>query len=153
VDAFEAVTPRDGRHAVRHRRNVEQARTIAAAPDAAGAAAIETAHGDGPSGSRTAHGAGAHTDREWIEAVVGAVTPTVPTTPLLPGIGTLHGLGQARAPRIRSVRVAAHRTGAGISAQHIAAAREPGRYVAGPLPVARPCGVLLRRTRREAAGR
>ena len=55
----------------------------------------------------------------------------MPTTLLLPGIGTLHDLKQAHALGIRSVRIATHCTEADISAQHIAAARELGMDVAG----------------------
>jgi 4-hydroxy 2-oxovalerate aldolase len=73
----------------------------------------------------------AHTDWEWTEAVVGATSNVVPTTLLLPGIGTLHDLRQAHALGIRSVRIATHCTEADIAGQHIAAARELGMDVAG----------------------
>jgi 4-hydroxy 2-oxovalerate aldolase len=125
------VTLRDGMHAIAHQYTVEQVRTIAAALDAAGVAAIEVAHGDGLAGSSVNYGHGAASDAEWISAAAEVLTNAKLTTLLLPGIGTIADLKAAKALGVTSVRIATHCTEADISAQHISWARENGMDVAG----------------------
>jgi 4-hydroxy 2-oxovalerate aldolase len=125
------VTLRDGMHAIGHRYTVEQVRTIAAALDAAGVAAIEVAHGDGLAGSSINYGRGAATDADWISAAASVLTRARLTTLILPGIGTIADLRAARDLGVTSVRVATHCTEADVSAQHIGWARENGMDVAG----------------------
>ncbi|SCG77995.1 4-hydroxy-2-oxovalerate aldolase [Micromonospora inositola] len=125
------VTLRDGMHAIRHRYTLDHVRTIAAALDAAGVAAIEISHGDGLAGSSLNYGPGAHTDWEWIEAAAEVVEHATLTGLLLPGIGTVHELKKAWDYGVRSIRIATHCTEADIANQHIAAARELGMDVSG----------------------
>ena len=130
------VSLRDGMHAIRHRIAPETVAAITAALDDAGVDAIEVAHGDGLGGASLTYGPGSHTSFEWIEAAAAAVKKAKLTTLLLPGIGTLHDLKQARDLGVRSVRIATHCTEADVSRQYIETAKDWGMDVSGFLMMA-----------------
>lgn len=130
------VTLRDGMHAMRHRIDLETLRAIVVALDRAGVSAIEVAHGDGLAGASVNYGAGSHGDDEWIEAACAVMENAVPTTLLLPGVGTAADLRRAYELGIRSVRIATHCTEADVAAEHMTVARELGMDVAGFLMMA-----------------
>src|SRR5690606_37344447 len=93
--------------------------------------AIEVAHGDGLAGSSFTYGFGLHTDWQWISEAAKVCRKAKLTALLLPGIGTIEALKQARDLGVQSVRIATHCTEADVAAQHIATAREMGMDVAG----------------------
>ncbi len=130
------MTLRDGMHPKRHRIPLESAVRIAKALDAAGIPLIEVTHGDGLGGASINYGFPAHTDEEYLRAVVPVLTRSKVSALLLPGIGTVEDLHMAVDCGVSTIRVATHCTEADVSGQHIAASRKLGMDTVGFLMMA-----------------
>ncbi|MBU9132236.1 4-hydroxy-2-oxovalerate aldolase [Burkholderia multivorans] len=118
------MTLRDGMHPKRHQMTLDQMRSIAAGLDAAGVPLIEVTHGDGLGGASVNYGFPAHTDADYLGAVIPLLKRAKVSALLLPGIGTVDHLKEAHALGVHTIRVATHCTEADVSEQHIAMARQ-----------------------------
>ena len=118
------MTLRDGMHPKRHLMSLEQMRSIASGLDQAGVPLIEVTHGDGLGGSSVNYGFPAHTDYEYLSAVIPLMKQAKVSALLLPGIGTVDHLKMARELGVHTIRVATHCTEADVSEQHITLARK-----------------------------
>ena len=125
------MTLRDGMHPKRHQMTLDQMRSIAKGLDAAGIPLIEVTHGDGLGGSSVNYGFPAHSDEEYLKAVVPLMKRAKVSALLLPGIGTVEHLKMAKDLGVYSIRVATHCTEADVSEQHISIARKLGMDVVG----------------------
>lgn len=130
------VCLRDGSHAVAHQFTIEQVRNVTRALDDAGMHYIEVSHGDGLGGSTIQYGKSLVDEMALIEAAVDVCKTSKVAVLLIPGIGTMSELKQARNLGARLVRVATHSTEADVSAQHISQARELGMEALGFLMMA-----------------
>ena len=115
---------RDGMHAKREQISVDQMVQVATALDAAGIPLIEVTHGDGLGGSSVNYGFPAHTDEEYLSAVIPLMKQAKISALLLPGIGTVDHLRMAKDLGVNTIRVATHCTEADVSEQHITLARK-----------------------------
>ena len=118
------MTLRDGMHPKRHQMTLEQMRTIAKGLDEAGVPLIEVTHGDGLGGSSVNYGFPAHSDEEYLSAVIPLLQRAKVSALLLPGIGTVDHLKMAHELGVHTIRVATHCTEADVSEQHITLARK-----------------------------
>jgi 4-hydroxy-2-oxovalerate/4-hydroxy-2-oxohexanoate aldolase len=130
------MTLRDGMHPKRHQMTLEQMRSIAQGLDAAGVPLIEVTHGDGLGGSSVNYGFPAHTDEQYLSAVIPLMKQAKVSALLIPGIGTVDHLKMAHELGVHTIRVATHCTEADVSEQHIVAARKLGMDTVGFLMMA-----------------
>ncbi|MBX9936018.1 MAG: 4-hydroxy-2-oxovalerate aldolase [Burkholderiaceae bacterium] len=130
------MTLRDGMHPKRHLMSLEQMKSIATGLDDAGIPLIEVTHGDGLGGSSVNYGFPAHTDEEYLGAVVPLMKQAKISALLLPGIGTVDHLKMAHDLGVSTIRVATHCTEADVSEQHISLARKMGMDTVGFLMMA-----------------
>jgi len=125
------TTLRDGSHAISHGFTAEHVRKIASGLDKCGIDFIEISHGDGITGSTYNYGFSKVDELELLEAASEVVNTAKLTVLLIPGIGTVKDLVQAKERGATAVRVATHNTEADVSAQHIAAAKEMDLFTCG----------------------
>jgi len=139
------MTLRDGMHPKRHLMTLEQMTTIARGLDRAGVPLIEVTHGDGLGGSSVNYGFPAHSDQEYLSAVIPLMKKARISALLLPGIGTVDHLKLAREVGVNTIRVATHCTEADVSEQHITLARKMGMDTVGFLMMSHmaPAGRLV----------
>ena len=130
------MTLRDGMHPKRHQITLKQMCAVAQGLDAAGVPLIEVTHGDGLGGSSVNYGFPAHSDEEYLGAVIPLMQRTKVSALLLPGIGTVEHLRMAYHLGVHTIRVATHCTEADVSEQHIVLARELGLDTVGFLMMA-----------------
>lgn len=122
---------RDGMHAKQHQISLDEMKAIAKGLDEAGMPLIEVTHGDGLGGASVNYGFPAHSDEEYLKAVVGVVKNAKISALLLPGIGTVDHLKMAADIGVTTIRVATHCTEADVSEQHIGMAAQMGLDTVG----------------------
>ena len=130
------MTLRDGMHPKRHLMTLEQMRSVACGLDAAGVPLIEVTHGDGLGGSSVNYGFPAHSDADYLGAVVPLMKQAKVSALLIPGIGTVDHLRMAQDLGVGTIRVATHCTEADVSEQHIGLSRKLGLDTVGFLMMA-----------------
>ena len=120
------TTLRDGSHAIRHQYTEDQVRRVVRALDDAKVQMIEVTHGDGLGGSSFNYGFSKVSDLDLISVAVDEAKHASIACLLLPGLGTVADLKEARERGASMVRIATHCTEADVSIRHFQAARELG---------------------------
>jgi 4-hydroxy-2-oxovalerate/4-hydroxy-2-oxohexanoate aldolase len=127
---------RDGMHAKRHQISKNEMVTVAKGLDQAGIPLIEVTHGDGLGGASVNYGFPAHSDEEYLKAVIPQMKHAKVSALLIPGIGTVDHLRMANDLGVSTLRVATHCTEADVSEQHIGLARKLNMDTVGFLMMA-----------------
>jgi 4-hydroxy-2-oxovalerate/4-hydroxy-2-oxohexanoate aldolase len=117
------MTLRDGMHPKRHLMTLGQMKDIATGLDEAGMPLIEVTHGDGLGGSSVNYGFPAHSDEDYLSAVIPLMKQAKVSALLIPGIGTVDHLMMAKDLGVHTIRVATHCTEADVAEQHISKAK------------------------------
>lgn len=127
---------RDGMHPKRHQISLQQMIDVATGLDDAGVPMIEVTHGDGLGGASVNYGFPAHSDADYLRAVIPEMKQAKVSALLLPGIGTVDHLKMAADLGVHTIRVATHCTEADVSEQHIGMASKMGLDTVGFLMMA-----------------
>ena len=97
---------------------------------------FEVTHGDGLGGASINYGFAAHSDEDYLRAVVPRMKNAKVSALTLPGIGTVDHLKMAVDCGVSCLRVATHCTEADVSGQHIGMSRKLGVDTVGFLMMA-----------------
>jgi 4-hydroxy-2-oxovalerate/4-hydroxy-2-oxohexanoate aldolase len=127
---------RDGMHAKQHQISLDEMIAIACGLDQAGIPLIEVTHGDGLGGASINYGFPAHSDEEYLRAVVPKMKQAKISALTLPGIGTVDHLKMAVDCGVSCLRVATHCSEADVSGQHLGMSRALGVDTVGFLMMA-----------------
>jgi 4-hydroxy-2-oxovalerate/4-hydroxy-2-oxohexanoate aldolase len=111
-------------HAKRHQISIEEMVSVAKGMDEAGIPLLEVTHGDGLGGASINYGFPAHTDEDYLKAVIPQMKNAKVSALLLPGIGTVDHLRMVHELGVSTIRIATHCTEADVAEQHINLARE-----------------------------
>src|SRR5258707_6497647 len=117
---------RDGMHPKRHKISIDQMVQVATALDAAGVPLIEVTHGDGLGGASVNYGFPAHSDEDYLRAVVPRMKRARISRLLIPGIGTVEHMRLARDCGVPTIRIPTHCTEDAVAEQDIGGAGKLG---------------------------
>lgn len=130
------VTLRDGSHAVSHTFTPQQMAALAGEIDKTGVSIIEFGHGNGLGGSSLQYGIAPYGDREYLDAVVPAVSSADLAIIIIPGVGTREELNLGKEYGVKYAYIATQITEVDIGQQHIKMAKELGMIPISVLPIA-----------------